>query len=364
MSRSRRRASSSLLLWVVLLIVLGAGGVVVGVKVVHQTTTTTTTIAPERPQAGWQVASTSARGVLVDFKMETVLGHRFRVFRLRARTTLLRWHVGTIDPLNAHAPNVPRDASPSISPTEYEAGVLAAFNGGFKQAAKAGGSVVDGVTLQPLVKGKATIVIDRFGHWEMGVWGTSSFPTTGFEPIAVRQNLTLLVDHGAITPLATTPRWMLWGDPWKGAPAQPRTGLGVDAQGNLIFVGTMEPVMPVTVAHALLAAGAVTGMQLDMNPYWPVAGASFGVLHDAHGHFGVVMPNSEHPTSVFFDGWQRDFFVALAAPGSWHCSWVAPGVDPALTGAQPQPLSLRGRHCLVPVTSSPVSTTSTTLPPG
>ncbi|HUY42150.1 MAG TPA: phosphodiester glycosidase family protein [Acidimicrobiales bacterium] len=302
-----------------------------------------TTIRPERPQPYWTVLSQSRRGVMVEDRNVKVGNVVFRALRLRARTTLLRWHVGAGDP-NAWR-LAPIDAGPSIDwANEGPAGVVAAFNGAFKQVAKAGGAVVDHVVLEPMLRGYMTIALNRLGHWEMGVWGARNFPTPGFGAIALRQNLAPLVQNGRLTSSALTSNWRFWGDPINENPLTARTGLGVDAQGNLIYVATMTGVLAPTLARALISAGAVSAMQLDINPYWPILGASATPLHQS-ASFAMQLPGQEHSSSVFSSGWERDFFVALAEPGRWNCDWASPGVRP-VAGVQPQPLRLVGRGCL------------------
>lgn len=317
----------------------------------------------EKPQAGWSVASASARGVMVDFRNVTVGGVVFRALRLRARTTLLRWHVGSGDP-NLFA-KAPADAGPAIFwPSEGLAGVVAVFNGGFKQSALAGGSMVDGVTLVPLMRGHMTVAIDAAGHWAMGVWGGANFPPKGFHAISYRQNLGPLVMHGALTPAGASPNWSQWGSPLGRVPREARTGLGVDAKGNLIYVATMTGVLPPQLGQALIAAGVVTAMELDINPYWPILGGSRTPIHASGGAYPVQLPASEHSPVVFETGWSRDFFVALAEPPTWSCSWSSPGLK-ALTGrVQPQRLHKVGRGCdpvstTTPTTSSTPTTTTT-----
>jgi hypothetical protein len=320
------------------------------------TSTTTTTIAPERHQLGWTIASSSGRGVMVDYRNIVIGGVTYRAVRLRARTTLLRWHVGSGDP-NAWA-RAPLDAAPMINwNNEGKAGVVAVFNGGFKQSANAGGSVVDGVTLVSLVRGDMTIVINREGHWDMGVWGALKFPTPGFDPIAYRQNLVPLVLNAKLTPAGLSSNWNIWGSPLHNTPLNPRTGLGVDAQGNLIFVATMQGALVRPLAEALIAAGAVSAMELDMNPYWPILGASAQPIHHPGGSYNVLLVNAEHSPNIYDYGWSRDFFVALAEPASWSCNWTSPGLQGTISGAQPQPLSLTGPRCHP--SKPPTSTTST-----
>jgi hypothetical protein len=326
------------------------------------TSTTTTTIARERPQTGWAVASSSARGVMVDYRMVRVAGATFRVIRLRARTTLLRWHVGTIDPLLSA--KAPADAAASIHwPSEGLAGVVAVFNGGFKQAANAGGSMADGFTFIAPQRGRMTIALDAAGHWAMGIWGHADFPPTGFRPISFRQNLGPLVMNGRPTPSALSANWRIWGTPLANVPPEPRTGLGVDANGNLLFVGTMGHVLAPALARALVAVGAVRAMQLDINPFWPILGAAFHPVHGPGGKFEVQIPGSQHSPNVYDAGWQRDFFVALAEPDSWTCQWRSAGLGSARPGtAVPQIIRRVGAGCVVTTTTTTATTvvTSTT----
>jgi hypothetical protein len=299
--------------------------------------------AKERPQAGWKVASASARGVMVDYRNLDVGGVVFRAVRMRARTTLLRWHVGSGDP-NLWA-KAPPDAGPSIDwPFEGAAGVVAVFNGAFKQSSGAGGAVVDGLVLEPLLKSHMTIALDAAGHWAMGIWGAPGFPPRGFTAIAYRQNLGPLVLHGRLTPEAFGAVGN-WGSPLGGVPAEARTGLGVDANGNLIYVATMTPILPPQLGEALVKAGVVTGMELDINPFWPILGASFKPVHNSNGQFPVQLPHAQHSPTIYVSGWERDFFVALAEPNSWSCYWSSVGLHGPPGHVVPQPLRLRGRGC-------------------
>ena len=345
-----------------LLIVAGFGSLI---AVTHEDTTTTststttsTTIPYERAQPDWTVVSRSSRGVMVDYRNLRVGSATFRVLRLRARTTFLDWHVGSTDPPGAVS-KVPKIAGPSIDwPIEGPAGIIAVFNGGFKQKANAGGAVVDGVTLSALVKGDMTLAINALGNWTMGVWGAKGFPAPGFDAVTYRQNLAPLVQDGRIGPSAAVANWRAWGSPLNNNPLTPRTGLGVDSSGNLIFVATMEPVQVIQVAQALVGAGAVQGMELDMNPFWPILGASSAPLHGP-GPFDLQLVGSQHDATIYETGWERDFFVAMAEPNSWSCKWVS--------RTRPGPLVSivrRGTDCTsTPTSTTSTSTTSTVEPP-
>jgi hypothetical protein len=342
------------------LVLVGEGGI--NQTPTTTTSTTTTTVPLAHPQPGWTVASSSPRGVLVDYIDESVGGTVFRVLRLRARTTLLRWHAGSLDPPGVGA--LPPDAGPSIDwASEGRAGVVAAFNGGFKKSAGAGGAAADGVTLEPLVAGDMTLALDAAGHWSMGVWGAKGFPAPGFDAISYRQNLGPMILHGVLTPATAPADYHQWGSVFPSGSLTSRSGLGVDRHGNLLYAAAIGKVDVAQLAIALLRAGAVSAMQLDINPFWPTLGASRSPLH-APGVMPVQLAYAQHNPSVFETGWERDFFVALAEPGPWVCSWTSPGLRPGVRGAQVQPLSLTGKGCrtkLRDLAARAHATTTTTL---
>ncbi len=329
-------------------VLLGLIGVGVGVGVhstpTTTTTTTTTTVPLSRPEAGWVVATSSARGVMVDYTNIAEGGTTFRVLRLRARTTLLRWHDGYEDPPSSDG-EVPADAGPSIDwSNEGLAGVIAVFNGGFKKSADAGGAVVDGVTLEPLVVGDMTIALDAAGHWRMGEWGSKGFPGANFDAIAYRQNLGPLILNGRLSPATSPADWQQWGSPLNNDPLTSRSGIGIDAKDNLIYAAAIGHVDVQQLALALQKAGAVTAMELDINPFWPTLGASLAPLH-APGTFPVQLAYAAHDPTIYNTGWERDFFVALAEPGPWACEWTSPGLKARVEVAQAQVLHLEGKKC-------------------
>ena len=304
---------------------------------------------------------------MVDYRNISVDGVTFRALRLRARTTLLRWHVGTTDP--NLAAKAPADAGPSIYwPAEGRAGVVAVFNGGFKQSAGAGGAMADGFVFSALMKSHMTIALDNAGHWSMGLWGTPNFPPAGFHAISYRQNLGALVWRAKLTPAARSANWGIWGSPLGNIPKEARSGLGVDAQGNLVYVATMEPILAAPLGLALMRAGVVTGMELDINPFWPIMGASFAPVRAKGGHFPVQLPRGMHSPNIYDSGWERDFFVALAEPANWSCQWQSPGLTGLRGRIQPQVLALVGTGCGAvgaPITTTTsTSTTSTTTSAG
>src|SRR5438876_2011881 len=139
--------------------------------------------------------------------------------------------------------------------------LVAAFNGGFKWFDFSGGVLAFGRAFRDLAPGIASFVVFADGSFTVGMWGRDVDPALNV--VAVRQNLGMLVDGGAPTPAAGAPG--NWGASVAGV-ATMRSGLGVDANGGLVWAGGR--LSPLDLANALVAGGAVRGMQMDINPDW------------------------------------------------------------------------------------------------
>ena len=143
--------------------------------------------------------------------------------------------------------------------------VAAAFNGGFRFQDARGGFYLDGRMPVPLRDGAASMVIYRNGRVDIGAWGSEVSMTPDVE--AVLQNLVPMVDGGALAPTATYSDSHIWGDTLGGKVVVARSGIGVTADGALIYVA--GPALTAqTLAESLQRAGAVRAMTLDINPEW------------------------------------------------------------------------------------------------
>lgn len=212
-------------------------------------------------------------------------------------------HNGSEDP-GALAARVVR-AGPAVGGAERRQ-LLAAFNGGFKLAAGAGGYEQEGHVISPLHAGFASLVIDRSGQARIGVWGQGT-PAQGEAVYSVRQNLKPLIMGGK--PTAAAYDWSGWGATLGGGAYVARSALGQDAAGSLIYAASMSAV-PIDLAEALAAHGARIAMQLDINPSWvqlDVASKPGGSLHA-----GVT--GQYRPADQYLYGWSRDFLTVLAPP--------------------------------------------------
>ena len=182
--------------------------------------------------------------------------------------------------------------------------LLAAFNGGFKMSAGAGGYEQEGHVFYPLSTGLASLVIDRSGRARIGVWGDGE-PAPGEQVYSVRQNLRPLVRDGR--PTAAASDWPLWGATLGGGEYVARSAVGQDVAGDLIYAGSMSTT-PYDLAQALARSGARIAMELDINPAW----VQLDVAREPGGALRAQLPSQIRSADQYTEGWSRDFFTVLA----------------------------------------------------
>lgn len=266
---------------------------------------TTTTPPPPPEQAGWTVEAETPIVIQADTRtVDEADGSHVTVARFRAGTFRLDLHAGSTDPPSAGVP-LPADGENAVAAVERPL-LLGAFNGGFKTSSGSGGVEIAGHVLSPLITGRASVVIDADGRPSIGTWG-SDVPAQGTQVASVRQNLQLLVEGGQPAPSAGVPS--AWGVTLGGGVAVARSAVGTDALGDLIYAGSISA-RPADLADALVAAGAVTGMEMDINPEW----VQLDLASTPGGTLTAAVPGQNRPASQYLAGWSRDFFTVVAAP--------------------------------------------------
>ncbi len=83
----------------------------------------------------------------------------------------------------------------------------------------------------------------------------------------VRQNLKLLVDHGQVAANASSDVMSNWGATLGGGAYVWRSGLGITKDGRIVYVYG-SALNAQDLGELLQRAGAVEGMQMDINPAW------------------------------------------------------------------------------------------------
>jgi hypothetical protein len=264
------------------------------------TSTTSTTIAYGAPP--WTIVSRDAEGVAVEEQRVTVpSGRVVTLVRFDAGRVVFDLHIGSTDP-PVNLATIPADRGPAIAADEASF-LLAAFNGGFKIRDGPGGVELQGQVVAPLSDGKASFVIDVNGTAHVGVWG-SGLPLPAEQVASVRQNLAPLITDGVPNPTVDIPAD--WGATLTSSKVVPRSGAGEDAQGDIIYAGGMA-LLPSDLSAALLDAGAVNGMQLDINPEW----VQLDAAATQGGPLATQIPGQVRPFNQYVAGWTRDFFAVM-----------------------------------------------------
>ena len=197
----------------------------------------------------------------------------------------------------------PWKAKPWITPGTRR-GLLATFNSGFKIASSGGGFYLNGATAGRLTNGIASVVYYRNGHIAIGVWGQTVRMTPDVE--GVRQNLHLIVAHGRIPASVDSNVTTSWGATLGGGYYVWRSGIGMTADGRAIFA--YGPALNVReLAQLLKRAGAVTGMELDINPEWMSFMSYRPQGHPADPTPSVLLPTQNQPADRYYSISGRDF---------------------------------------------------------
>jgi hypothetical protein len=187
-------------------------------------------------------------------------------------------------------------------------GLAATFNSAFKVKDSLGGYYQNGSLLKPLVVSKASLVIYSDGHLDIGSWGSELTMNSNVK--SVRQNLSLLIDNGVVTPDLNQSVLAKWGWTVKNAHYVWRSGVGVDSGGNVIYVaGNSLSVQ--SLADLLKTAGAVRAMELDINQEW--------ISYMWYPKSSAVAPKDPiklvaftRPAKRYFSPSSRDFFAVYS----------------------------------------------------
>jgi hypothetical protein len=193
-------------------------------------------------------------------------------------------------------------------PVALRAGLVATFNSGFKMKDANGGFLADGRTAVSLRDGAASMVIDRTGRVTIGQWGRDV--TNGPDVAAVRQNLALIIENGKVVPGLDINSGNSWGSAASQLQYTWRSGVGIDTNGNLIYVGGDQLNLS-SLAAALSQAGAVTAMELDIHGGMVDL---FSYAHDGTGQLAgtPLLPTMSGAANRYLVPDQRDFFAITA----------------------------------------------------
>ena len=217
---------------------------------------------------------------------------------MRARATYAHLVAGTVEPPGAgwsRAGHVPANEVPALVATFNSGWTLNDAHGGFYLSGRGAGSLRDG---------QASLVIDDHGRVTLGRWGRE----VAMSPhvVAVRQNLALIVDHGRPVAGLSSNVGQRWGNAKNQYQYTWRSGAGIDATGNLVYVAGADLTLK-ALAAALTDAGAVRGMELDIHTVM-VSFSSWAPSARGSVTPTKLLPQMNRSADRYLAADQRDFF--------------------------------------------------------
>ncbi len=214
------------------------------------------------------------------------------------RRTSIVLYPGRLEP-SVNLPRGPMEVPPSL-----RSRLLATFNSGFKLEDSHGGVALGGSAYAPLRNGLGTFVHYSDGRVDVQSWSGGARVPTGVD--YARQNLPLIVIGGRPNPnLNDSPQW---GATLGNAVRVWRSGIGIDAEGNLVYAAANDQTVE-SLAEILIRAGALRAMQLDINSYWVTFNS---YARPGAGSPSALLSSMTRPLTRYLSPDDRDFFAVYA----------------------------------------------------
>jgi Phosphodiester glycosidase len=207
----------------------------------------------------------------------------------------------------AEPPEPLEDRGSGEVPPNLRRRLVATFNGGFPLETSNAGLIYRGKVKETMVNGIATIVRYRDGRTDVVKWNHG--PDAPANVWFAKQNLPLIIDEGKLNPnLSDGPEW---GETVNNAVRVWRSGLGIDAHGNLMYAAANYQTVE-SLAKVLKRAGAVRALELDINEDWT---SFIGYRHPDAREPSNLLPEMYRSPERYLVPDERDFFAVYLKPG-------------------------------------------------
>lgn len=198
----------------------------------------------------------------------------------------------------ASAKKIPR---PAIVPTEKQAALVGAFNGGWKTDHGHFGVKVDGTVLVPA---RETCTVAAYSDDTIHVGPWSALSADEAKMVFYRQTPACLYAGGVRHPGLANELTTNWGADENISPIIRRSAIGIDEKGTTLFIGIGNALTAPALADAMHFAGAFDVAELDVNWSYP--------------KFLVYQPNADGAleASTLFPGFvfTKDEYVRRKSP--------------------------------------------------
>jgi hypothetical protein len=207
----------------------------------------------------------------------------------------------------AEPPEPLEDRGSGEVPPNLRRRLVATFNGGFPLETSNAGLIYRGKVRETMVNGIATVVRYRDGRIDIVRWDQG--PGAPRNVWFAKQNLPPIIYEGRLNPnLGDGPEW---GETVNNATRVWRSGLGIDAHGNLMYAAANYQTVE-SLAKVLRRAGAVRAIELDINEDWTsfISYRGPGALEPSN-----LLPEMYRSPERYLTPDERDFFAVYLKPG-------------------------------------------------
>jgi hypothetical protein len=199
---------------------------------------------------------------------------------------------------------------PGRIPPEYEADVIAAFNGGFKTEHGAYGMKVKDMLIvapQPTV-----CTIARYKDDSMRIASWPLLKDGEADMVWWRQTPNCMYEHGKLNAFLKEGRVKKWGATLDGETVIRRSAIGISEDGRTLYVSISNNTTVPAIAWGMQHAGAVTVAQLDINYSFPKF-VTFEASKESGKRIAIALADGfEFSENEFIRKSQpRDFFYIL-----------------------------------------------------
>lgn len=221
---------------------------------------------------------------------------------LDASRTELEYMPGTVEPPEPLAHRGDGEVPPSMRRR-----LVATFNGGFPLETSNAGLIYRGQVKETMVNGIATVVRYRDGRTDIVRWNHG--PGAPANVWFAKQNLPPIIYEGKLNPnLGDGPEW---GETVNNATRVWRSGLGIDAHGNLMYAAANYQTVE-SLAKVLKRAGAVRALELDINEDWT---SFISYRRPGGSEPSNLLPEMFRSPERYLVPDERDFFAVYLRPG-------------------------------------------------
>lgn len=218
----------------------------------------------------------------------------------------LRFLPGTHEP---ESNKVPRASRSGQLPTGDYANVLAAWNGGFKAIHGHYGMRIEEQLFLPPRDIACTVGLFRDGRVELGTWSTLKAEDAAMW--AYRQTPPCLVEQGKTHTGLDVEYNRNWGAAVDGETIIRRSALGIDPERKVLFYGLGEAVTAQSMGRGMLAVGAATVAQLDINYSYPRFLVFGGSAEEPRVREGLIKDLKWKAEDYTVEPSTRDFFYVV-----------------------------------------------------